>query len=96
MNLVVRKPFSGFPTTSDTNQAVQPQKMARSLKFWIKIEEELHYPCGEKKGPDQLRSYREADLRLCFAYAKSRFSHNAAQMSCIMRICENKDQDQLH
>ena len=27
--------FSGFSTRSDTNQAVQPQKMARSLKFWI-------------------------------------------------------------
>ena len=27
---------SGFLTRSDTNQAVQPQKMAGSLKFWIK------------------------------------------------------------
>ena len=26
---------SGFPTRSDTNQAVQPQKMARGLKFQI-------------------------------------------------------------
>ena len=26
---------SGFPTRSDTNQAVQPQKMARGLKFRI-------------------------------------------------------------
>ena len=26
---------SGFPTTSDTNWAVQPQKIARGLKFWI-------------------------------------------------------------
>ena len=25
-----------------------------------------------------IRGYREADLRFCFAYAKSRFSHNEA------------------
>ena len=31
----------GFPTRSDTNRAVQPQKIARGLKFRIKIEEEL-------------------------------------------------------
>ena len=28
--------------------------------------EELYYPCSENKGADQLRSYCEADLRLCF------------------------------
>ena len=26
---------SGCPTRTDTNQAVQPQKMARGLKFFI-------------------------------------------------------------
>ena len=30
-----RKPVFGFPTGSDTNWPVQPQKMARCLKFWI-------------------------------------------------------------
>ena len=29
----VRKPVFGFPTRSHTNQAVQPHKMARGLKF---------------------------------------------------------------
>ena len=33
MGLVVRKP--GFPTRSDTNRAVQSQKMARGFKFRI-------------------------------------------------------------
>ena len=33
----------GFPTRSDTNWAVQPQKMTRGLKFWIKEEEGLYY-----------------------------------------------------
>ena len=32
------------------------------------------------KAADQLRGYREADLRLVFAYTKSRFSHDAAHI----------------
>ena len=56
----------GFPTRSDTNRAVQPQKMAGGLKFWMYEVEGLYYPCSENKGADQLRGYREADLRLCF------------------------------
>ena len=53
--------------------------MARGLKFRIEIEEGLCYSCSENKGADQLRGYREADLRLCFRiYAKSRVSHDAA------------------
>ena len=51
---------------SDTNQAVQAQKMARGWKFWISKEEELHYPCSENKDTDQLRGYREADLHIWF------------------------------
>ena len=55
-----------FLNRSDTNRPVQSQKRARSLKFWIQVEEELYYPSSENKGADQLRGYREADLRLCF------------------------------
>ena len=55
-----------FPNRSDTNRPVQSQKMARSLKFRIQVEEALYYPSSENKGADQLRGYREADLRLCF------------------------------
>ena len=62
----------------DTNRAVQSQKMARGLKFWIKKVEGLYYLCSENKGADQLRGYREADLRLCFRICW--FSHDAAQM----------------
>ena len=54
--------------------------MARGLKFRIYVEEELYYPYSENKGADQLCSYCAADLRLFFAYAKSRFSHEEAQM----------------
>ena len=58
-----------FPNRSDTNRPVQAQKRARSLKFRIyveHVEEELYYSSSENKGADQLRGYREADLRLCF------------------------------
>ena len=52
----------------------------RGLKFQILEVEGLYYPCSENKGADQLRDYREADLRLCFAYAKCLFSHDAAHV----------------
>ena len=32
--------------------------------------EGLYYPYSENKGADQLRGYREADLRLCFRICK--------------------------
>ena len=35
MSGIMRKPTFWFPTWSDTNQAVQSQKMARGLKFRI-------------------------------------------------------------
>ena len=60
------KPTMWFSYRSDTNRPVQSQKMARDWKFWIKKEEELYYLSSENKGADQLRSYCEADLRLCF------------------------------
>ena len=66
MSHLVGKPTMWFPNRSDTNRAVQAQKMARDWKFWIKKVEELYYPCSENKGADQLRGNREADLRLCF------------------------------
>ena len=66
MSRLVGKPTMWFLKRSHTNRAVQAQKMARDWKFWIKKVEELYYPCSENKGADQLRSYCEADLRLCF------------------------------
>ena len=55
-----------FPNRSDPNRAAQSQKTTRSLKFRIKVEEARYYPSSENKGADKLRSYCEADLRLCF------------------------------
>ena len=55
MSRLMRKP-TWFSNRSDINRSVQSQKMARSLKFRIKKEEELYYPSSENKGADQLRS----------------------------------------
>ena len=44
----------------------------------------MYYPCSKNKGADQLRGYREADLRLVFTYAKSQFSHNEAHISILL------------
>ena len=62
----MRKQTFWFPTWSDTNRAVQLQKMAKGLKFRFKKVDELYYLCSENQGDDQLLGYREADLRLCF------------------------------
>ena len=66
MSHLVGKPTMWFPNRSDTNRSVQSQKRAKILKFRIQVEEELCYPSSENIGSDQLRSYCEADLRLCF------------------------------
>ena len=57
---------SGFPTRSDKNRTIQPQKMAR-LNIYD-VEERLYYICSENKGADHLRDYRAAYLRLYFSH----------------------------
>ena len=57
-----------FQTRSDTSRAVQPQKMARGLKFQIKEIEGLYYLCRKDKGIDQLHGYTAADQ--CFHFRK--------------------------
>ena len=66
----MRKPAIWFANRCDINLAVQAQKMARGWKFWIEKEEKLN---RENKGTDQLRSYCEADLRLCFRICEMLF-----------------------
>ena len=61
----------GILTRSNTNQAVQPQKMARDLNFRISEVEGLYYLCSKNKDADQLPSDSAADLRLCFRICKS-------------------------
>ena len=90
MSRDVRKPTFWFRTRYDTNQAVQPQKMARGLKFRIKKVHGLYYLCSENKGADQLRGYREADLRLCFRICKTLVFSRSSSYRRIMLIliCE--------
>ena len=57
------KQSSGFQIRSDSYRAVQPQKIARGLKFWIYKEEGLYNLCSENKGADQLRSYYKAQMK---------------------------------
>ena len=77
-----------FPTRSDINRPVQSQKKARIWKFRINVEEELYYPSSENTGTDQLRSYCEADLRLCFRI--SRLSVFPCGGSFVDRTASNK------
>ena len=64
---------------SDTNKT---QNMARGLKFQILEEEGLYYLCSENKVPDQLW----LTYTFVFAYAKSRFFHDAAHSAIFLNI----------
>ena len=68
-------------TRSYTNQAGQPLKVARGLKFYIKEVEVLYYPSSEKT--KMQISFVVTVKLICvlvFAYAKRWFSHEAAQL----------------
>ena len=69
-HLVMKNLSLVFRTRSNTNWAVQSQKMVRGLKFHFQEVEGLYYLCSENKGADQLRGNRAADLRLCFWICK--------------------------
>ena len=78
MSLVVRKP--AFRVSEQVTHKQGCTATANGYRVEISDVGGLYYPCSENKGADQLRDYREADLRLCFAYAKSRFSHTEAHI----------------
>ena len=52
---------SQFQTRFDSNQSLQSQKQARSMNFWIQVEEELYYLCSEIRAVAGQRS--SPDLR---------------------------------
>ena len=68
--LHMRKPVFRFPTRSNTNRAVKPQKLAKGLKFLNDEVDGLYYLCSENKGADFQRSFPTADLPLCFHMCK--------------------------
>ena len=52
----------------------------------------MYYPSSENKGADQLRGYREADLRLCFRMGKNPvFSRCGSLDSLPKRILKHKN-----
>ena len=77
--------------------AVQPQKIARALRFWILKGEGLYHLYSEKKGADQLHSYCWSFV---FACAKIWFCHDALKFcysACLFatRLCTMiKDKNQ--
>ena len=75
MSRVMRKPAFWFPTWSHTNQAVQPQKMARGLKFRIEEVEGLYYMylCSENKSLMSCAVTAQLICAFVFAYAKNCF-----------------------
>ena len=71
MSLIVRKPVFGVSDqVRHKPGCTATEDIARGLIFRIKVVEGLYYTCSENKGADQLRGYREADLRLCFRICK--------------------------
>ena len=65
---------------SDTNRAVQPQKIARGLKFWILKEEGLYYLCSENKTLITLAVTAQLICVFVVAFAKIQFSHDEAHI----------------
>ena len=52
----------------------------------------MYYLCSENKGANQLRGNRAADLRPCFAYAKSRYSHIFLLFQLCLSLAQEYDQ----
>ena len=65
----------------------------------------MYYPSSENKGADQLRGYREADLRLCFRLCRLLVFPRGGSIILMLNesphqkptncICENAGADQL-
>ena len=68
-----RKPVFGVSDHVRHKPAYSPTEKARIFKFWVYVEQVLilYVLYSENKGADQLRSYCEADLRLCFRIGKN-------------------------
>ena len=72
---------SGYPTRSDTNQAVQPQKMARGLRLRI----------GKLRDcPIYVAKIKPLICGFVFTYAKIRFTHDAPNIMC-KRMVHNEN-----
>ena len=50
----------------------------------------MYYPCSENKDADQLRGYREADLRLCFRPCKLLVFSRTGSNAYSVDLCTTK------
>ena len=75
----MRKPTFWFSTWSDTNQAVQLQKMARGLKFQFRKERDRSIYVAKTMGLISLGATAKLICIFVFTYVKHCFSHDAAQ-----------------
>ena len=79
----MRKPVYGV------SDQVRHNPGCTAIEDGWRLEISEYYPYSENKGADQLRGYHETDLRLCFRISKSRFSHDAADLS-LCKLCSIK------
>ena len=70
MSLLVRKLVFGVFDQVPHKPGCTATEDGKRLEISDLDRKELHYPCGENKGADQLRGYLEADPRLCFRINK--------------------------
>ena len=68
-----------FLTRSETNRAVQPQKMARGLKFWVEEVEGLYYLCSHSLCLYRFVSYLVGN-------PEDRFYHDSAYIYLQLRV----------
>ena len=76
-------------------------------KVYVILDHPSYYLCSENKGADQLRGYREADLRLCFrickkpvfsqrgSYSLNYFYHVLYLFRCAYEICNKYESVEL-
>ena len=55
----------------------------------------MHYPSSENKGADQLRSYCEADLRLCFRIGNNPVFSRCGSFKLIFQHLQSQKKDTL-
>ena len=83
----MRKPTIWVPTRSNTNQAVESQKQAKGLQFWLELEEEL-FAFVKTKALISCAVTAQLICAFVFAEAFCWFSHAVAQI-----LEELNDQD---
>ena len=70
ISLVVRKTVFGISDQVRHKPGCTATEDDKKLEISDLESRGIVYPCRENKGADQLRGYREADLRLCFRTCK--------------------------